>query len=378
MKRFLFLLTALLLLAAPAAALEPLPEDAISVAAPSAVLMERSTGTVLYEKDAYRHLSPASVTKVMTMLLVEEALDSGAVHADDVITASARAASMGGSQIWLKEGEQMSVEEMLKCVTVVSANDCCVALAEHLSGSEEAFVSRMNRRAEELGLQDTHFTSCSGLTDSDEHYTCAHDLAVISRELLQHPHIKRFSTIWMDSIRDGVFGLTNTNRLIDYYPGATGLKTGYTAKARFCLSAAAERDGVEYIAVVLAAPSSAERFEDAKTLLSYGFANYALAAPGDAVVIPPVQITLGDVEWIQPAVGGCGEFLTEKENLRSLRWEVELPQTLTAPIAAGETLGTLTARAGDTVLYTLPLVAEAPVTRLGLMGRFLIFLRAIL
>ena len=260
-KRAVLFLVFFSLLAAPVRALEPIAADALPIPAPSAILMEKTTGTVLFEKNAYAHLAPASVTKVMTMLLAAEAIDDGSMRLDETVTASARAAGMGGSQIWLEEGEQMSVGEMLKCIAVVSANDCCVALAEHMAGSEEAFVARMNRRAEELGLKDTHFTSCSGLSDSDDHYTCAHDLAVISRELIGHEMIKQYTTIWMDSIRDGKFGLSNTNKLIYHYPGATGLKTGFTSKAMYCLAATAQRDGAEYIAVVLHADSSVDRFE---------------------------------------------------------------------------------------------------------------------
>ena len=378
MKRLLLILLSLLLLTVPALALDCAPAEAVPIAAPSAILMEKSTGTVLYEKNAYEHLSPASVTKVMTMLLVVEALADGSLHPDDVVTASARAASMGGSQIWLEEGEQMSVSEMLKCVTVVSANDCCVALAEHLAGSEEAFVARMNQRAEALGLADTHFTSCSGLTDSDAHYTCAHDLAVISRELISHEEIKAYSTIWMDSIRDGAFGLSNTNKLIYYYPGATGLKTGFTSKAMYCLAATAERDGTEYVAVVLHASTSAERFESAKALLSYGFANYALVSPEGICDLPAVPVTLGTADSVSPCLPEQPCVLTEKGNAAKLRCEYDLPERLAAPVTAGSPIGTLTLYAGDELLQTVPLLAAADVPRLNLLQRFSLLLEAIL
>ena len=378
MKRSLLILLSLLLLATPALALNCAPAEAVPIAAPSAILMEKSTGTVLYEKNAYEHLSPASVTKVMTMLLVVEALDDGSLHPDDVVTASARAASMGGSQIWLEEGEQMSVSEMLKCVTVVSANDCCVALAEHLAGSEEAFVARMNQRAEALGLTDTHFTSCSGLTDSDEHYTCAHDLAVISRELISHEEIKAYSTIWMDSIRDGAFGLSNTNKLIYYYPGATGLKTGFTSKAMYCLAATAERDGAEYIAVVLHAATSAERFESAKALLSYAFASYTLVSPEGVCELPAVPVTLGTADCVLPVLPEQPCVLTEKGSAAKLRCEYDLPEQLAAPVTAGTPIGTLTLYADDELLQTVPLLAAADVPRLNLLQRFSLLLEAIL
>ena len=365
MKRALVFSLVFALLSVPVFAVEPLRDDDITIAAPSAFLMERSTGTVLYEKNAYEHLSPASVTKIMTMLLVAEAIDSGAVSLDDVVTASARAAGMGGSQIWLAEGERMSVGEMLKCVAVVSANDCCVALAEHLAGSEEAFVARMNQRAAELGMNDSHFVSCSGLSDSDEHYTCARDIAIMSRELLGHELIRQYTTVWMDTIRDGAFGLSNTNKLIYYYPGATGLKTGFTTKAMYCLSASAERDGVEYISVVLHVPTSAERFESAKTLLNHGFANFTLASPEGQVAIPPVEVRLGESEALLPVASGDAGILVEKGAIGSLRWAVELPEYVTAPVETGQQIGTLCAYAGEALLRETPLLAPEAVERLG-------------
>ena len=343
------------LLLCPVFAVDTLRDEDISISAPAAVLMERSTGEILYEKNAREHYAPASVTKVMTMLLVAEAIAAGELSRDDIVTASANAAGMGGSQIWLEEGERMSVDEMLKCVTVVSANDCCVALAEHLAGTEEAFVARMNRRAEELGMEDTHFVSCSGLTDSDEHYTCARDIAVMSRELLGHQMIKDYTTIWMDEIRDGKFGLSNTNKLIYYYSGATGLKTGFTRKAMYCLSASAEREGVEYIAVVLHAQTSAERFDSAKTLLNYAFANYSLVSPAGQVALPPVKVRLGERRYLQPELGPEAVFLTEKNRQAKLQFEISLPESVNAPVEAGQSLGSLTVLENGTVLRELPL-----------------------
>lgn len=378
MKRILLLLIAAVLCAAPAAAITPSDGSALSVSAPSAILMEKRTGEVLYEKNAYEHLAPASVTKVMTMLLVVEAVDSGALSLDEPVTASAHAAGMGGSQIWLEEGETMSVGEMLKCVTVVSANDCCVALAEHMAGSEAAFVASMNRRAEELRLKDTHFTSCSGLSDSDEHYSCAHDLAVISRELISHDVIKQYTTIWMDSIRNGAFGLSNTNKLIFYYPGATGLKTGFTSKAMYCLAATAERDGVEYVAVVLHAQTSAERFESAKALLNHAFACYTLVSPAPPQALAPVAVTLGAQDAVQPVLPSDAAILIEKASEGKLRYEAELPERLDAPVAQGQALGTLRVYLGDTLLQTLPLCAEHAVARLNLWQRFTMFLGALI
>ena len=377
MKRLLLFLLACLLLAAPALALEGLPDDALQLAAPSACLMEKRTGAILYEKNAYEHLAPASVTKVMTMLLAAEAVDGGTLSLDEPVTASAKAAGMGGSQIWLEEGETMTVGELLKCIAVVSANDCCVALAEHMSGSEAAFVAAMNRRAEELGLRDTHFTSCSGLTDSDEHYSCAHDLAVISRALISHDFIKQYTTIWMDSVRGGQFGLSNTNKLIFYYPGATGLKTGFTSKAMYCLSATAEREGVEYVAVVLRAPTSAERFESAKVLLNHAFGSYTLVPVTPPEALPCVPVALGSADAVQPALPEGAAVLTEKGKAAALRCEYSLPEQLEAPVAAGQELGTLSVYDGETLVETFPLLAKDAVERLGVWERFLALLRAL-
>ena len=376
MKRVSACLIALLLCLTPALAVTPRGPGDLDIAAPSAILMEKQTGAVLYEKNAYEHLAPASVTKVMTMLLAVEDIADGTLSPDDAVTASARAASMGGSQVWLAEGEQMSVGEMLKCIAVVSANDCCVALAEHIAGSEEAFVARMNRRAAELGLRDTHFVSCSGLSDSDEHYTCAHDLAVISRELVRHDMIKSYTTIWMDSIRDGAFGLSNTNRLIFYYPGATGLKTGFTSKAMYCLAATAERDGTEYIAVVLHAPTSAERFESAKALLNLGFGSFALVTPAPPEAIPPVGVSLGVCDSVQPLLPADAAVLVEKQDAGKLRYALSLPERVDAPVAAGQTLGTLSVYSGEELVETLPLLAEREVARQNVWQRFLALLGA--
>ena len=242
------------------------PVSALEVAAPSAILMETATGTVLFEKNAHEKLPPASVTKVMTLLLVMEALESGRISWDDTVTASETAAAKGGSQVYLEAGEQMTMDEMLKSVVVSSANDCATALAEHIAGSEAAFVTMMNERAAQLGMNDTHFINCTGLDDEPdaaEHLTSAYDIAVMSRELLKHEDIRKYTTIWMDTVRNGEFGLSNTNKLVRFYEGTTGLKTGYTSAAGHCLSASAMRGGVEYVAVVLHCANSGERFQAA-------------------------------------------------------------------------------------------------------------------
>ncbi len=338
MKRILPLLLIVIFLM-PARAVTAAPEDAFDLKSEAAVLMEPETGTVLYEKDAHSHRSPASVTKIMTLLLIAEAVDGGVIAMEDAVTASAKAASMGGSQIWLEEGEQMTVEEMIKCIAVASANDCAVAMAEKLAGSEEAFVKKMNDRAAALGMTDTHFLNCTGLTEDAEHYTSAWDIALMSRELLRHEWIRQFTTVWMDEVRGGQFGLTNTNKLVRFYEGCTGLKTGYTSTAMYCLSATAERNGTSFIAVVLHAPSSDERNQDARTLLDYGFASCALWRAEANLTLPPVPVRLGTAESLQPILEG-GAVLTETDG-GAVTWELNLPKEIAAPVQAGDALGTL-------------------------------------
>ena len=357
MKKLIVLVCAVLTLGTSARAVE--------VAAPSALLMEKETGTVLFAKGEHQQLEPASVTKVMTILLTMEAIDSGQLTYDTVVTASAHAASMGGSQIWLKEGEQMTVDEMLKAVCVVSANDCAVALAEQIAGSEAAFVERMNARAAELGMADTVFRNATGLP-AEGHVTSAYDIALMSRELiLHHPDIREFTTIWMDTLRDGAFTLSNTNRLVRDYQGSTGLKTGSTDAAGYCLSATAERDGMELIAVVLKSPTSAQRFESAKALLNYGFASYALVEAVPERVLPPIPVTLGTADFVQPVLGEGRELLLEKAQAAELEQEVRLAEGLDAPVAAGEEIGTLLLTAGGEQVAAVPIVAGETVERLS-------------
>ena len=308
-----------------AAALLVLPAQAVSgaptVDAAAAVLMEKETGAILYEQNAHDKLEPASVTKVMTLLLVLEAIDDGRLALDDMVTVSAHAASMGGSQVYLKEGEQMSVDDMLKAVAVVSGNDAAVALAEHLAGSEEGFVEQMNQRAAELGMADTCFVNCTGLPAAG-HLTSAHDIAVMSRALIQHPKIRDYTTIWMDSIRGGQFQLANTNKLVRFYEGATGLKTGSTDAAGYCLSATAERDGMELIAVVLKAKTSEQRFESAKSLLNFGFANYTLTDVYPGQALPPVDVLLGEQDTVQPVLAQSSRILVDKAQLNDVTSEL--------------------------------------------------------
>ena len=359
-KRVLSLLLTGFLLMPSVAAAEP------EVAAPSAVLMEARTGTVLYEKDAHARLAPASVTKVMTLLLVMEALESGRISWEDTVTASEAAADKGGSQIYLEPGETMTMDEMLKSVVVSSANDCATALAEHVAGSEAAFVDLMNARAEELGMNDTHFVNCTGLDDepeASEHLSSAYDIAVMSRELLKHDAIRRYTTIWMDTVRGGEFGLANTNKLVRFYEGTTGLKTGYTSAAGHCLAASALRDGVEYIAVVLHCGSSGDRFQSAKTLLNHGFANYALAGADPNVEIPAVAVTLGKQEQITPQPAGETQVLVEKSRQKAVTTTVTVDPAVKAPVEAGQRLGTMTLQAEGEILAEIPLLAPESVGR---------------
>ena len=356
MKRFLAAVCAVLALTTHAAAVE--------VAAPSAILMEKETGTVLFAKDEHAKLEPASVTKVMTLLLVMEAIDAGTLQYDTVITASAHACSMGGSQIWLKENEQMTVDEMLKAVCVVSANDCAVALAEAVAGSEAAFVERMNQRAAELGMADTTFHNATGLP-AEGHVTSAHDIALMSRELiLHHPDIRNYTTIWMDSLRDGASQLVNTNRLVRTYQGATGLKTGSTDTALYCLSGTAERDGMELIAVIMKDATSAQRFADAQTLLNYGFATYTLVNAAPETPLAPVPVSLGTQATVQPVLGDGAALLLEKAKAGDLQQTVSLPETVDAPVAVGDPLGTLTVTSGEEVVAEIPLLAGEEVPRI--------------
>lgn len=338
----------------------------LEVAASSAILMEAQTGTVIYEKDSHARLPPASVTKIMTLLLVMEALDAGQISWEDTVIASEAASAKGGSQIYLEPGEEMSMDEMLKSVVVSSANDCATALAEHVAGSEAAFVELMNRRARELGMDDTHFVNCTGLDDGPEaaeHLTSAYDIAIMSRELLRHDAIRNYTTIWIDTVRDGTFGLANTNKLVRFYQGTTGLKTGYTSSAGHCLSASALRDGVEYIAVVLHCASSSERFQSAKVLLNYGFANYTLAGPDPTVEIPSVPVLLGTSQWVTPVVADDTPVLIEKSRQASVTTTVEVDPQVRAPVEAGQQLGTLTLSSGAQTLAQIPLVADEAVPR---------------
>ena len=372
MKRFLCLLC-ILALVVPVSAAE------LNVPAKSAVLMDVATGQLLYEQDAHTPLAPASVTKVMTMLLIMEAIDSGRIGWNDTVTTSEAAAAKGGSQIYLKVGEGMSVSDMVKSIAVSSANDCACAMAEHIAGSEGAFVELMNKRAKELGMNDTNFVNCTGLDDSEDaknHKTSAYDIAIMSRELLKnHPDIKRFTTIWMDTVRDGAFGLSNTNKLVRFYPGATGLKTGFTSQAGYCLSASALRDEMELVAVVMGCETSKDRFAACKQLLDHGFASYALITPQQDKAEIPVK--LGTADFVGAVPSGLDSVLIDKGQKAMVTQETELLENITAPVSQGQRLGTLYIKAGQQVLKEIPLVAETAVPKLTFGQMFSRLLRVL-
>ena len=369
MKRFLILMALFLLIL-------PTGTQAVQLdlAGKSAVLMELSTGTVLYESNPHEKLAPASVTKVMTMLLIMEAIDSGKIRWEDTVTASEAAAAKGGSQVYLKVGETMTVSDMVKSIAVSSANDCACAMAEHIAGSEAGFVSLMNQRAQELGMEDTVFVNCTGLDDAPDaqnHKTSAYDIALMSRELLKnHPDIKKFTTIWMDTIRNGTFGLSNTNKLIRFYDGATGLKTGFTGGAGYCLSASAEREGMGLIAVVMGAETSQKRNAACKSLLDYGFANFAVINP-ELPEAEPIPVTLGTADTVDAVLGEHTGLLVDKGQKNSITMDLRVVDNVPAPVARGQQLGTLTVKAGDQVLREFPLVAAEEVKRLSWGDLFL-------
>lgn len=335
----------------------------LDIKAKSAILLEPYTGKILYEQNADEKLAPASITKIMPLLLVMEALKRGDLALETVINASEHACSMGGSQIWLEPGEGMTVDELLKATVIASANDACVALGEAIAGSEEGFVALMNERAKELGMDNTHFENCTGL-DSDGHLTTAHDVAIMSAELIKYPLIKKYSTVWMDSLRDGESELVNTNKLVRFYSGTTGLKTGTTSKAKYCLSATAQRDGMELVAVVLAGESSDDRFAGAKKLLDYGFANYSFRELSAELEETTVKIQKG----VKQSVNICCEekvsILLPKKVKSEITRQTEWNKNITAPIKKGDVLGYVNVYNSDEQIGRLPITAAEDVKRL--------------
>ena len=347
--------------------------------AKAAVLMDASTGKILMKFNENERLCPASVTKIMPLLLVTEAIDSGKIKLNDVVTVSATAASKGGSQIWLKEGEQMSVDDLLKATAVYSANDACTALGEYIAGSDEAFVKMLNERAKELGMESTNFENCTGLDDTTEnHLTTALDVAVMSRELLKHDIIINYTTIWMDSLREGQTELVNTNKLVRFYEGTTGLKTGTTAKAGCCVSASAMREGTHLIAVVMGSENSSDRFETAKAMLNWGFSNYTTVTPViEPSMVPDVGVINGVSEKITPLIPEANPVLIEKGREGEITQTVDLAVDVAAPVEKGQVLGTVRFVLGNETLGEYKLTAAEKVEKLTFGVVFLRILKAI-
>ena len=350
--------------------------NSLEINAKSAVLMDAETGTVLYMKDAAESLPPASVTKIMTLLLVAEAIDNGSISLDDKVCVSSDAASMGGSQIFLKEGEEFTVEELLKSTVIASANDAAVALAELIAGSEKAFVSRMNERAGELGMKNTNFENATGLDDTvTNHTTSAYDIALMSKELIKHSVITKYSNVWQDSIRNGDFTLTNTNRLVRYYDGCTGLKTGSTDKAGFCVSATAKRDGMHLIAVVMGAETRDERNEAARTMLDFGFSNYALFKETEAE-LESIDVKRG---LKNDTVLYAKDFskLVDKADKKRIEKEFSIPNSLIAPIKSGDVVGSITYKLNGEIIGKCDIFVKEDIGEIGTIQLFFRILKGI-
>jgi len=372
MKKLTCFVLALFIMIIPAAAL-----PAMSPLNAKSAVLYAANGQELYSYNADAPLQPASVTKIMTMLLAMEALERGEVTLDTMITGSDYACSMGGTQIWLAPGEQLSLHEMLKAIAVGSANDCAVAVAEHIAGTESAFVARMNARALELGCTNTQFINANGLDGiGQKTVTSAHDLALISCELLRHPKILEYTSIWMDTIRGGKFALANTNKMLKSYQGMNGLKTGYIAEAGFCISASAARDGLNLVAVVMAAPTKEKRAADVTALLNYGFANFAAYTPPEDA-LSPIPVTLGDAPSVQPIMQGGQSLILEKSVINQLETVLDLPESIVAPVAEGQQLGELRIVSNGQTLLTAPIVAAEAVREKQLSGIFMDILRAL-
>ncbi|MBQ3603237.1 MAG: D-alanyl-D-alanine carboxypeptidase [Clostridia bacterium] len=338
----------------------------VTVNAKSAILVDVSTGKVLVAMNEHERLFPASVTKIMTLLLVMEAVDSGNIKLDDTVVASGTAAAKGGSQIWLKEGETMTVDELLRAAAIYSANDACEALGEHIAGSEEALVRMLNERAKELGMNDTHFDNCTGLDDTTEtHLTSAYDIALMSVELLKHELIQKYTTVWMDSLRGGATELVNTNKLVRFYDGATGLKTGTTAKAGCCISASAERNGTHLVAVIMGSPTSDERFNGAKALLNWGFANYETVTPQlDKSQLAPVRVIGGRVDSFMPSLPEIRPVLVKKGDAENIKQSIEIATDVQAPVEPGQKVGKVEFVLGNETIGEYVLSAPDSIERL--------------
>lgn len=342
----------------------------LDIKAKSAILMEVNTGEILYEQNSDQRLPPASITKIMSLLLVMEAIDKGKLSTEDVITASEHAAGMGGSQIWLEPGEAMTVDDLLKASVIASANDAMVALAEAVSGSEEGFVLEMNKRAEELGMTNTHFVNATGL-DAEGHISSAHDVAIMSAELIKHDLIKNYSTVWMDTLRNGESELVNTNKLVRFYQGTTGLKTGTTSGAGYCLSATAEREGLELVAVVMSGETSADRFNGAKKMLDYGFANYEFASITSQIDQNTLSLKNGVLPEVKIDIPENFNILLKKSETKNVTSEVNLDKTLVAPIKKGDTVGTVDFYLNGEQIGQLNVIATESVAKLNFLTAFL-------
>ncbi len=336
----------------------------LDIKAQSAVLLEPYTGKILYDQKGDEKLPPASITKIMSLLLVMEALDRGDFSLETVVTASEHACSMGGSQIWLEPGEGMTVDDLLKATVIASANDACVALGELVAGSEEGFVELMNERAMELGMNATTFKNCTGL-DADGHLTTAHDVAIMSGELIKHPLITDYSTVWMDTLRNGESELVNTNKLVRFYKGTTGLKTGTTSKAGYCLSATAQRDGLSLVAVVMNGETSTDRFEGAKKLLDYGFANYSFSEIGSELEPQSIAVKKGELGEISVKAEGSISLLLPKSAKNQITRETEWTKELTAPIKKGDTVGYVNIYNGEESIGRIPITAAEKLKKRG-------------
>ena len=364
MKKIIVFILSLSIFAAMPVEIYAKTDEAREIKAKSSILMCMDTGEIINENNAYEHLSPASVTKIMSILLIMEAIDSGKISLNDMVTASENAVSKGGSQIWLEVGEQMSVNDLLKAVIIASANDACTLLGEYIAGSDSGFVDMMNKRAKELGLENTHFENCTGLDDSvTNHYSCAYDLAVIACEVMKHDLVKDYSTIWLDYLRNGKTELNNTNKLINKYNGITGLKTGTTSNAGFCLCATATRDGLSLVSVVLGADTSEDRFNLSVNLLDYGFANYQInKIKIDEKKIKAVKIKNGVVKSVKPAFPD-GDSVLVKKGTDNFTYDYRVKEKVEAPVKAGDILGEIVVKCGEKELASVPLTAEKDIKK---------------
>lgn len=376
MKRIIiFALSLLMFVSMP---VRIMAEENKEIKVKSSILMCMNTGDIIMEDNAYEHVSPASVTKIASMLIILEAIDSGKISLDDMVTASENAMSKGGSQIWLEVGEQMSVNDLLKAVIIASANDACTALGEYIAGSDSEFVDMMNNRVKELGLNDTHFENCTGLDDEiTNHYSCAYDLAVIASEVMKHDIVTQYSTVWLDSLRNGETELNNTNKLVNTYNGITGLKTGTTSKAGFCLCATASRDGLDLISVVLGAETSDDRFNKSTQLLDYGFANYKIEKLViDESRLSPVKVKNGVIKEIIPAISNTDDILVLK-NASEFEYEYKISQEVKAPIKAGDELGTIIVKCDSNDISSIKLVSDKDIDKISFRYIFIHLLKNI-